>query len=112
MFKIELIRLSSLQIGLPAKMCKSRRDLPWIAPQILRLSRKQDKMYTKLKHLNTSATSIQFKDLKYNIQNQLEMLIGCTLNLSYSQAIHNHIATRSSTHLLSTIKQNNVALLN
>ena len=28
------------------------------------------------------------------------MLIGCTLNLSYSQAFHNHVATRSSTHLV------------
>ena len=28
-------------------------------------------MYTKLKHLNTSTTSKQFKDLKYNIQKQI-----------------------------------------
>ena len=40
-------------------MCKSRRDLPWITPQIIRLIRKRDKMYTKLKHLNTSTTSKQ-----------------------------------------------------
>ena len=69
MFKIELNRLSSLHI--PTKMCKSRRDLPWITPQIIRLIRKRDKMYTKLKHLNTSSTSKQFKDLKYNIQKQI-----------------------------------------
>ena len=69
MFKIELNRLSSLHI--PTKMCKSRRDLPWIKPQIIRLIRKRDKMYTKLKHLNTSTTSKQFKDLKYNIQKQI-----------------------------------------
>ena len=69
MFKIELNRLSSLHI--PTKMCKSRRDLPWITPQIIRLIRKRDKMYTKLKHPNTSVTTKQFKDLKYNIQNQI-----------------------------------------
>ena len=68
MFKIELNRLSSLRI--PTKMCKSGRDLPWITPQILRLIRKRDKMYTKLKHLNTSTTR-QLKDLKYNIQKQI-----------------------------------------
>ena len=49
MFKIELNRLSSLHI--PTKMCKSRRDLPWITPQLIRLIRKREKMYTKLKHL-------------------------------------------------------------
>ena len=69
MFKIELNRLSSLHI--PTKMCKSRRDLPWLTPQIIRLIRKRDKMYTKLKHLNTSTTTKQFKDLKYNIQKQI-----------------------------------------
>ena len=37
------------------------------------------------------------------------MIISCTLNLSYSQAIHIHVATRSFTHLSITIKQNNVA---
>ena len=30
-------------------MCKSRRDLPWITPQIVRLIRKRDQLYTKLK---------------------------------------------------------------
>ena len=38
------------------------------------------------------------------------MLIGYTLNLSYSQVIHNQVATTISTHLSSTIKQNNVGL--
>ena len=52
-------------------MCKSRRDLPWITPQIIRIIRKRDKMYTKLKHSNTSVTTKQFKDLKYNIQKQI-----------------------------------------
>ena len=69
MFNIELNRLSSLHI--PTKMCKSRRDLPWITPQIIRPIRKRDKMYTKLKHPNTSVTTKQFKDLKYNIQKQI-----------------------------------------
>ena len=52
-------------------MCKYRRDLPWITPQIIRLIRKRDKMYTKLKHPNTSVTAKQFKYLKYNIQKQI-----------------------------------------
>ena len=66
MFNNELNKLSSLHI--PTKMCNSRRDLPWITPQTLRLIRKRDKMYTKFKHYNTSTTTKQFKDLKYNIQ--------------------------------------------
>ena len=68
-------------------------------------------MYTRLKHPNTCVTTKQFKDLKYNSRNKLEMLIGYTLNLSYSHVIRNNVATKSSTHLSSTIKQNNVGLL-
>ncbi len=90
MFNNELNKLSSLHI--PTKMCNSRRDLPWITPQILRLVCKRDKMYTKLRHLNTSTTTKQFKDLKYKTQKQIRnaywLYIGCTLNLSYSHTIH------------------------
>ncbi len=46
MFNIELKKFISLHI--PTKMCKSRRDIPWITPHILRIIRKRDKMYTKL----------------------------------------------------------------
>ena len=69
MFKIEFNRLSSMHI--PTKMGKSRSDLPWMTPQIHRLLRKRDKMYTKLKHPNSSVTTKQFKDLKSNIQKRI-----------------------------------------
>ena len=50
MFKIELNRLSRPTLHIPTKMCKSSSDLPWITTQIIRLIRKRDKMYTKLKN--------------------------------------------------------------
>ena len=100
MFKIELNRLSYLHI--PTKMCKSRRDLTWITPKILRLVRKRDKMCTKLKHLNTSTTTKQFKDLKYNIQKQIRNAYWLYIE---SVIIHNHVATRSSTHLSNIINR-------
>ena len=52
-------------------LCLLCACLAWITPQIIRLIRKRDKMYTKLKHLNTSTTSKQFKDLEYNIHKQI-----------------------------------------
>ena len=111
MFKIELNRLSYLHI--PTKMCKSRRDLPWITPQSIILIRKRDKMYTKLKHPNTSVTTKQFKDLKYNIQKQIRnaywLYIESVIFTGDSQQCSNK--KFYSLILSSTIKQNNVGLL-
>jgi hypothetical protein len=72
-FKEKLHHLSSLHI--PTKFTKSRTDLPWLTPKILRQIRKRDKLYTKIKksHHANPTLSKSFKALKYSIQKQIRL---------------------------------------
>ena len=78
MFKAEVNRLSTLQI--PTRQIKSRADLPWVTHEIVKLIRKSDKLYTKLKRScsHKSHYTEMFKQLKSTIQNRLEMHTGHT----------------------------------
>jgi len=71
MFKAEVNRLSTLNI--PTILVKGRVDLPWVTHEIVKLIRKRDKLYTKLKRNSShkSHYTEKFKPLKSTIQKQL-----------------------------------------
>jgi len=77
MFKAEVKRLSNPHI--PTRQINSRADLPWVTREIVKLIRKRDKLYTRLKrsssHKSHYTEKLYFKSTK---QNSLEMHTGHT----------------------------------
>jgi len=71
MFKAEVNGLSTLHI--PTRQIKSRVDLPWVTHEIVKLTRKRDKLDTKLKRScsHKSHYTEKFKQLKSTIQKQI-----------------------------------------
>jgi len=71
MFKAEVNRLSTRHIQ--TRQVKSRADLPWVTHEIVKLIRKRDKLYTKLKRScsNKSHYTEKFKHLKSTIQKRI-----------------------------------------
>ena len=71
MFKAEVNRLSTLHI--PTRQIKSRVDLPWVTHEIVKVIRKRDKLYIKLKRScsHKSHYTEKFKHLKSTIQKQI-----------------------------------------
>lgn len=56
---------------IPTKVTKSRADLPWLTPKIIRLIRKRDKLYNKLSKTSNPGQSKNLKSLKSYIQKQI-----------------------------------------
>jgi len=75
LFKITLTKLSSKHI--PSKTTKPKSDLPWVTKEIIRLIRKRDKLYSKIKtqtssnNHNSSECKSKLKTLRSVIQNSL-----------------------------------------
>lgn len=70
-FKDEFNRLTNKYI--PSRLSKSRQDLPWVTHEIVKLIRKRDKLYKKIKR-STSHNPVNmksFKSLKSVIQNKI-----------------------------------------
>ncbi|XP_053395967.1 uncharacterized protein LOC128556067 [Mercenaria mercenaria] len=56
---------------IPTKISKSRADLPWLTPRIIRLIHKRDKLYHKLNKSPNQAKNQKLKSLKSYIQRQI-----------------------------------------
>jgi len=77
MFKTTYVKSTGYPpyIIIPTRQTKSRADLLWVTHKIVKLIRKRDKLYIKLKMpcSHKSHYTEKFKHLKSPIQNRLEM---------------------------------------
>jgi len=70
-FRDELNRLTNKHI--PSRLSKSRQDLPWVTHEIVKLIRKRDKLYKKIKRstFHNPMHTKKFKMLKSVIQSKI-----------------------------------------
>ena len=73
MFKADVNRLSTIHI--PTRQIKSKADLQWVTHAIVKVIRKRDKLYTKLKgHVHTNVTTLKSLNISSEpYKNRLEM---------------------------------------
>ena len=72
-FKMEMSRLTDKYI--PSRQSKTRADLPWISHDIIKLIRKRDKLFSKIKksHGDTLQMENKLKQLKTDIQKKIRV---------------------------------------